>query len=299
MSTPLRIGLIGLDTSHVARFTELLNHPDHPHHVPGGRVVVGCPSPSPDYDPSASRVDQFTATLRDEHEVTIVDTPPAVAEQADLIFITSVDGRRHLSLLEQVVDAGKPIFIDKPLALSRAEAERIFDLAEANAVPLMSSSALRYAKPLADALHDPEGEPIRAVDIFGPMAHDAVQRGWFWYGIHMVEVAVAALGTGIATTTAIAAEGQDAGTLKWTDGRIACLHGWQPPGPAFGAVLHRDSGSQCLDLSGADRPFYAGLLEAIMQCLPEGRSDVPRAQTLEVIAALESLNSGLYDGATA
>jgi hypothetical protein len=36
----LRIGMIGLDTSHVVAFTELLNNPENPKHVPGGRVVA-------------------------------------------------------------------------------------------------------------------------------------------------------------------------------------------------------------------------------------------------------------------
>src|SRR5439155_1565158 len=33
----LRIGLIGLDTSHVIAFTKLLNDPKSPQHVPGGK----------------------------------------------------------------------------------------------------------------------------------------------------------------------------------------------------------------------------------------------------------------------
>ena len=38
----MRVGIIGLDTSHATAFTKLLNTPDDPQHVPGGRVVVAC-----------------------------------------------------------------------------------------------------------------------------------------------------------------------------------------------------------------------------------------------------------------
>jgi hypothetical protein len=37
---PLRLGLIGLDTSHVVEFTQILNDPTRPDHVPGARVVA-------------------------------------------------------------------------------------------------------------------------------------------------------------------------------------------------------------------------------------------------------------------
>ncbi len=36
----LRLGMIGLDTSHVIAFTELLNDPHNPHYVPGAKVVA-------------------------------------------------------------------------------------------------------------------------------------------------------------------------------------------------------------------------------------------------------------------
>ena len=37
---PLRLGIIGLDTSHVPAFTKTFNNPNDPGHVPGGRVVA-------------------------------------------------------------------------------------------------------------------------------------------------------------------------------------------------------------------------------------------------------------------
>ena len=44
----LRIGIIGLDTSHVVAFTKLLNDPNTANHIPGGRVVAAYKSGSPD-----------------------------------------------------------------------------------------------------------------------------------------------------------------------------------------------------------------------------------------------------------
>ena len=45
----LKIGVIGMDTSHVTAFTKLLNDATAPDHVPGGKVVAAFI-----YSPSAS-----------------------------------------------------------------------------------------------------------------------------------------------------------------------------------------------------------------------------------------------------
>src|SRR4051812_34881337 len=150
----LKIGLIGLDTSHVIAFAKTLNRPDDPEHVPGGRIVAGFPGGSPDWEISHARVGKFTDQLRDEFGVKILDKPEAVADAVDLIFITAVDGRTHLDYVRQTIDARKPTFIDKPFATSSADAKEMFRLAEQHHVPMMSCSSLRYAQSLNEALAD-------------------------------------------------------------------------------------------------------------------------------------------------
>ena len=48
----------------------------------------------------------------------------------------SVDGRPHLAQARPVIAAGKPLFIDKPMAASLADAMEIFRLAERETRPL-------------------------------------------------------------------------------------------------------------------------------------------------------------------
>ena len=76
--TPLKIGVIGLDTSHVEGFASLLHDAKNPDHVPGGRMVAGFPGGSADFPLSASRVDGYTQKLRDEHGVKMLGSPREV-----------------------------------------------------------------------------------------------------------------------------------------------------------------------------------------------------------------------------
>src|ERR1051325_9921270 len=70
----LRIGMIGLDTSHVPAFTKLLNDPSDKNHVPGGKVVAAFKGGSKDIESSWSRVDKYTEQLQKEFGVKIVDS---------------------------------------------------------------------------------------------------------------------------------------------------------------------------------------------------------------------------------
>ena len=97
----LKIGLVGLDTSHVVAFAKCLNKPSEAEHVPGGRIVCAFPGGSKDWEISSGRVDKFTQHLRDDFDVKILDKPEAVAEAVDLLFITAVDGRTHLDYVRK------------------------------------------------------------------------------------------------------------------------------------------------------------------------------------------------------
>ncbi len=54
---PVRVGIIGLDTSHVVAFTKIFNEASDPEHVPGFQVVAAYKGGSPDIKDSASRVE--------------------------------------------------------------------------------------------------------------------------------------------------------------------------------------------------------------------------------------------------
>src|SRR5512138_2588541 len=96
LAADLRIGLIGLDTSHVTAFTKLLNDASDPNHVPGGKVVAAFKGGSPDIESSWSRLEAYTLQLQKDYGVTIVDSIDALCQQVDAVLLESVDGRPHL-----------------------------------------------------------------------------------------------------------------------------------------------------------------------------------------------------------
>src|SRR5690606_38998820 len=135
-TSPLRIGMIGLDTSHVTAFTGLLNDPANANHVAGGKVVVAFPGGMKDVPLSGGRLEKFTDELKTRHGVTIVDSPEAVAEASDLVLIESVHGSVHLEEFKRTVQFKRPTFIDKPFTHDVSEAREILRLADQAGIPV-------------------------------------------------------------------------------------------------------------------------------------------------------------------
>jgi predicted dehydrogenase len=292
----LKIGLAGLDTSHVVAFAKSFNKPEDPEHVAGGRVVVAYPGGSKDFELSYSRVGKFTEQLRNEFGVRIVDSPDAVAEEVDLLFITAADGRTHLDYVRKTIPANRPTFIDKPMAVTSSDAREIFHLAEQHHVPIMSCSSLRHAQSIDAALDDDSLGKIVGCDVFGPMNIEPTQGGLFWYGIHSVEILNRVMGRGAREVRATTNEHHDVVTATFADGRVASVHGVRAAHHKFGVTIHRETGFQFVDAASGKRSWYATMLDSIMRSLPQGKSDVDPQDTLEIIRLIEAANESRGNG---
>src|SRR5262249_32142932 len=132
---PLKAGIIGLDTSHVVAFTQALNNPRAEGAGAAARSGAPYPAGTPKTPASKDRIDGFTKTLRDKYHVEIVDSIDTLLKKVDVVFLESVDGRPHLEQVKPVFQAKKPVFIDKPVAGSLADAVHIYRLAHHSPPP--------------------------------------------------------------------------------------------------------------------------------------------------------------------
>ncbi len=295
MSDPIRIGMIGLDTSHVTAFAKLLHDENEEFHVPGGRVVAAYPGGSPDMEMSRDRLPGYTETLRDQYGVIMEDSMEAVADQCDAILLESVDGRVHREQFAKVAPYGKPTFIDKPFATSTADALEIARLAREYDVPLLSSSALRYSDPLQAAIAE-KGRQFIGADCYGPMALQPTQPGMFWYGVHMTDMLFAALGAECVQVRAVSNDYHDVIVGTWRDGRLGTVRGNRSGNRQFGALLHGGDETKWVDVASARRPFYASLLEEILAMFRTKESNLPLKETIQVVQFMECANQSRITG---
>ena len=135
------VGIIGLDTSHSVAFAKALHAAQT---ETSYRVTHAYPYGSLDIESSVHRIPDYIEEMK-AMGVSITDSIDAMLEAVDVVLLETNDGRRHLEQAELVFKAGKRVFIDKPLAGSLKDAEKIFDLSEKYGVPTFSASALRFS----------------------------------------------------------------------------------------------------------------------------------------------------------
>ena len=287
----LRIGIIGLDTSHVTAFTALLNNDKNKDHVPGGKVVAAFKGGSPDIESSASRVEGFTKDLQEKYGVKIVPTIEELCQQVDAVLIESVDGRPHLEQARPVIKARKPMFIDKPLAGSLRDAIEIYRLAKEANVPVFSSSSYRFYDTMTQLKTNDVGV-VRGAISYGPSHLEPHHPDFFWYGVHAAEGLYTVMGTGCETVVRTSTAEFDIATGTWKDGRVGTLYGLRTKATPHKVIVFGSKAVAEQKGSGT----YAPLVREIIKFFQTGVAPVPPEETIEMFAFMEAADESKRQG---
>lgn len=287
---PLRTGIVGLDTSHVPAFTKLFNKGETEGELAGIKVTTGYTGGT-NMPASATRKEKFTQQLR-EMGVEIVDSIPKLLEKVDAVLLESVDGRIHLQEAREIFKAGKPVFIDKPLAGTLAEAIAIVELAKKHNVPFFSSSSSRFGPELMALKGNAEVGDILGAATWGPCSYQEGTPDFFFYGIHGIEALYTIMGTGCATVSRVKGANNDIATGTWKDGRIGTYRGIVKGKADFGAVAY---GSKSIG-QAAKAVSYEGLCRQIGIFFRSGQPPVSAEETIEIFTFMEAADESLRQG---
>lgn len=280
----LRIGVIGLDSSHAPSFAKLLNDPANPEHVPGGRIVAAFRGGSPDVANSVNRIDRFTQEMTGTYGVKLCDTIGELLAGVDAVMILSVDGRAHLDQARQAFAARKPVYIDKPMAGSLRDAIAIFRLARESGTPCFSSSSRRFDAAVVALREDPKLGKLQGVFSYGPADLEPHHPDLFWYGIHATEALYTVMGQGCVSVTRTSTRDVDVVTGVWSDGRVGTVCGVRNSKHSYSLTAY---GTKGVVVAG-DAHGYAPLVTAIIRFFRTGIAPVTPAETIEILTCLEA-----------
>ncbi|MDP7010973.1 MAG: Gfo/Idh/MocA family oxidoreductase [Verrucomicrobiota bacterium] len=272
----LRIGIIGLDTSHVVAFTKILNDPKAPDPLAGAKVVGAFRGGSLDIPSSAGRIDKFTKTLTEQYGLKLYPTIADLCKNVDAVMLESVDGRPHLRQAIPVIDAGKPIFIDKPMASSLADVIFIFDYAKKKGVPIFSASSLRYGKTTQAARNGSLGKIMHA-ETHSPCSLEVHHPDLFWYGVHGCESLFTVMGKGCES---VMRKTTDDGKIEvvgsWKGGRTGIFR----EGKGYGGTAKGTKGEGPI----GDYNGYAPLVVEAVKMFRTGKAPIDAQETIELFA---------------
>jgi hypothetical protein len=289
-SETLRAGIIGLDTSHVPAFTRIFNNPKASGDLVGIKVVVGYPGGT-EIPASRDRVGKFTDQLR-EMGIEIVDSIPKLLEKVDVVLLESVDGRIHLQEAIPVIKAGKPLFIDKPLAGSLPDAIAIYELAKQHGVPCFSSSSSRFGVGLKELKNSEEVGTLAGADVWGPCSYQEGTPDLYFYGIHGVEALFTLMGTGCETVSRVQARDADVVTGVWNGGRVGTYRGIRRNKASSGAIGFGTNGIVQAGKGGT----YEELCLEIAKFFKTRKPPVAPEETIEIMAFMEAADESKRQG---
>ncbi len=297
MSDVLKVGLVGADISHAPAFARILNESGYEHSAPGARLTAFYRGGSPDWELSRTRVEEFSAQLRDRFGAVERGSVEEVVDECDAVMIVSGDGRVHLEQFRKAAPSGKPVYINKPFALNSADALAMRDLARRHDVALMSCSALRFAPGLTRYLDSRSSQDtIFGADCYGPGHLEATQLGLFWYGVHSAETLYTILGRGCLRVRTSTTDAQDVAVGEWADGRTGTIRCNRKENKAFGALIHSPRGSRYLDISAHPIPINTPLVRRMVEMFRTRVTPVDLRETLEIVRFLEAANESRETG---
>ena len=286
----LRAGIIGLDTSHVIAFSRILNDAKAPPELANCRVVAAYPKGSPDIESSTKRVPGYIKQVK-ELGVEIVDSIPALLKRVDVILLETNDGRPHLEQVLPVLRAGKPVFIDKPIAGSLADAVAIFQAAAKYKVPVFSSSSLRYGKN-SQAVRGGSIGVVKRCETTSPCSLEKTHPDLFWYGIHGVESLFTVMKAGCQTVTRKkSTDALEVVEGTWKGGRLGIFPGTRP-GKGYSGKAEGSKGNAAV----GSYDGYAPLVVDIVRFFRTGKSSIPERETIEIYAFMEAADESKRQG---
>ena len=287
-----RLGIIGLDTSHSVRFSQLLNAKDSDDPiVQRFEVVAAYPYGTTTIESASSRIPKYIEEVQ-QYGVKVVGSIQEVLDQVDGVFIETNDGRLHLEQAVEVFKSGKKVFIDKPMGATLGETIAIFRMAEKYGVKTFSSSALRFAKQNQELRKGTYGE-IWGADCYSPHSPEPTHPDFGYYGIHGVEMLYTVMGTGCEKVSRIHSDAGDIVTGCWEGGRLGSFRALVGGSYIYGGNAYFKKGkAQPLGAYEGYKP----LLDAILTFFETGELPVTPEETVEIFAFMKASNMSLERG---
>lgn len=129
---------------------------------------------------------------------TIVEHLGDLADEVDAVILARDDPENHLALAKPFLERKMPIFIDKQLAASKSDIDKILSLAGPG-YPIMAGSPARYTRELARARETLKGKKVRSI-------HGMSLVNWVRYGHHVFEPIACLYGLDIESVQSISAK---------------------------------------------------------------------------------------------
>jgi predicted dehydrogenase len=287
---PVKVAIIGLDTSHAVALPKLMQDPEVKDQVRELRAV-SCLRFSTPFQ-SEKGLDERQAYLESIGVKVTNDFEEAVAG-CDAVMLEINDPSYHLEYFEKCASLGKPVFLDKPFADTLENTGKILDIAKEKNVRFFTSSSLRFDIDIVEGLQ--KVKPPQSATVWGPVGRAAAGSSIVWYGVHAFEILNRTMGSGAVAVSGSADLNGYVFHVIYGDGRRGIVelsrNCW-----SYGTACRDAEGKSSLIQVTGRIPFYKMLLMEIVKFFTTGEQPVALTDSIEVMAMLSAADESVRTG---
>lgn len=276
----MKIGIIGSDNSHAGAFSKAINIDK----LTGQDIQV-----SHIWGMNANE----TKLKASEGNIPyIVQKPEEMLKQVDAIMIVLRHGGLHLEYAKPFLEAGIPVFIDKPLSCSTVDARKILEFADKKEVPLTSFSMVRYDSAIQNLKQNLPGiGKTWTGDVAGVITPNVNEYGgMIFYGIHTTELMLEIFGYGVEK---IYATHQNENTIAIASyqNAVVTMHFMGQSSYLFSVTVHGKEKSLYQPADAGD--YLQQSLKRIIHLFQTGETDLHTFRLFEPVAIHEAIDSSI------
>lgn len=193
----MRIGVIGIRSYHLTAFRASLSrlYPDGEHAI---THICGLDAPE---------------LLANWPGLTHCVDPRELIAGADAVIIALREGYQHAAFAAMAMEAGKPVFVDKPFTCNPKEAVMLAELSAATGTVCTGGSTICFTEKVRQLQkqlpRQSHYEISYQADPYSPFG------GWYFYGSHLTDLCVSVFGSDWQSVTATQDGAQITATVSY------------------------------------------------------------------------------------
>ncbi|MFH1970637.1 MAG: Gfo/Idh/MocA family oxidoreductase [Verrucomicrobiota bacterium] len=292
----IKVAIIGLDTSHSVQFAQRMQDPAcaPDQLVPGMRAVTCLRFETPfqnkkGLDERQSQMESWGVRVTTRFEEAVAD--------CDAIMLEINDGAYHLDYFKKVAALGKPVFLDKPLAVSLDDGRAIIRLMREHNTRVWSGSAVPFCPEVAQARA--KFADIRRAHVYGALGQAPTGDSLVWYGVHTFEMLQRIMGPGPQAVRALETGGGIVAVVDYGQGREGVVEtsrdNWIYGGRVNGMV---NKEIQIMSFVHTFTYAYRDILRLIKAFFEGGTAPVDMLITFEGLAMMTAARQSIETGKT-
>jgi predicted dehydrogenase len=279
----LRIGIVGSENSHALAYATLLNVEQ----VRDGARAVAI------WGEEEGR----TREVAGKAEIPeIVESSRDMLGKVDAVFVENRHGGLHAGHALPFLEAGLPVFVDKPLAISLEDCGNLIRTANATGAFLTSFSSLRTAASTDAIANQAAGiGEIRAAQFAGPCDFESIYGGPYFYATHTVEIALRLVGEEVRTVSATRTGKSATAVLTWENGAHAALTYLGDAKYVFHATLFGTEGMTSGEVL-SNHDGYRAAIGIILDGMASGNRPFSDEQMVRPVAIVNAMEQSIASG---